>query len=66
MTEENSRAPHTNSGTLKMTVREQFEAWISGQGKTLLHVTRYPNGDYIIIAVLLAWEAWNAALEARG
>lgn len=46
-----------------MSERDQFEAWMSGNGKYNYAIEKQ-NGQYILATTITQWEAWQASREA--
>lgn len=46
-----------------MSEREQFEAWMSDNGKYNYAIEK-KNGQYILATTITQWEAWQASREA--
>ncbi len=48
-----------------MTIREQFEAFYSDNGKTPHATEKLPNGEYAYMGAEHAWTVWQACAELK-
>ena len=53
------------AGPLDVTVRAQFEHWMSDEGQSPKAVERSRDGEYKYMPAGAAWKAWQAAAKAE-